>query len=273
MKPIILAKDGCKSAAHLIAELTLLMSQPGISKLAGVVKLNDGNFIEDMSASGIGAALKAVAEVTGTRFEVFEDLKTGDVSKTLNNIAKRFQGVAPKILTVNALIATEGFLEIKKALPETEVALFSVPTDMSVEECRAKYDGKTPGEKILSDLEFYLERWEKLKPNVDSGKLPANANIGQPFSLAVCSPRELDFLNDHGMGQYFKWVCAAIRDEWMPEDHQKRTAGIREVLVKGAKYAVMGTQLLKGNPEAGISPEESQQRTLNEVQAAFREMQ
>ncbi len=248
------------------------MSQPGISELVGVVKLNDGNFFPDMSAPNIGKALKVIAAVAGTNFGIFEDLKTGDVSKTLENISKRFQGVGPQILTVNSLIATKGFLEIKKALPETEIALFSVPTDMTIEECKAKYDGKTPGEKILFDLEFYLEQWEKFKSSVNTGELPANGNIDQPFSLAVCSPKELDFLNDSGMGEYFKWVCPSIRDEWMKKDHQERTTGVKEALLKNAKYVVMGTQIIVGNPDGGVSAEESRQRTLEEVQAAYKEM-
>jgi len=40
-RPIILAKDGCKSAAHLLSELTLIMSQPGMRELIGIVKLNE----------------------------------------------------------------------------------------------------------------------------------------------------------------------------------------------------------------------------------------
>ena len=87
-----------------------------------------------------------------------------------------------------------------------------------------------------------------------------------PFDLVVCSPRELDYLNDSGMDQYFNWVCPGIRDEWMARDHQERTTGVREALEKGAMWVVMATQILKGSPKNGISAEESRQRTLVEIQ-------
>ena len=79
-RPIILAKDGSKSAAHLLAELTIIMSQPGMKELVGVVKLNDGLFKGDMSAPSITHGLNAVREVTDAHFGLFIDTKSGDVS-------------------------------------------------------------------------------------------------------------------------------------------------------------------------------------------------
>ena len=262
MKPIILPKDGCKSAAHLISELTLIMSTPGISDLVGLVKVNDGNFKSDMSAPCLGQSLRAVAEVTGTSYGVFNDLKTGDVSGTLKNISACFQELGSEILTVSAIIATTGFLEIKQMLPYTQIALFSVPTDMSVEECRAKNGGMSPEEKILFDIEFYMEQWERV---IKENRIESDI-YKTPFDLVVCSPRELDYLNASGMNQYFSWICPCIRDEWMARDHQERTTGVREALEKGAMWVVMATQILKGSPKNGISAEESRQRTLVEIQ-------
>jgi hypothetical protein len=42
--------------------------------------------------------------------------------------------------------------------------------------------------------------------------------------------------------------------------------GVYEALAHGARWIVMGTQLLKGNPAGGITAEESQRRTLAEIQ-------
>ena len=269
MKPIILPKDGCKSAAHLISELTLIMSTPGISELVGLVKVNDGNFKFDMSAPCLGHSLRTVAEVTGTSYGIFNDLKTGDVSGTLKNISACFKGLGPQILTVSAIIATKGFLEIKRMLADTQIALFSVPTDMSVDECKAKNNGMSPGEKILFDIEFYMEQWERV---TRENEIKQSRLYQTPFDLVVCSPRELDYLNDSGMEQYFGWVCPGIRDEWMVKDHQERTTGVREALEKGAMWVVMTTQILKGSPKNGISAEESRQRTLAEIQKFQAEM-
>lgn len=263
MKPVILPLDGGLNSAHNIIRLTQLMSSPGIRDVVGMVKINDGNFKADMSAPSTIDALRSVGNFTNTSFGIFNDLKTGDVSGTLRNISNCFGAASsPEILTVNSLIATKGFLEFKNHLPFTQVALFSVPTDMTVEECKHKYGGMTPAEKIFSDLEFYLEEWEKI---VKEEEIVQNDKFRVPFSLVVCSPRELDYLNEKGMGEYFDFLCPGIRDHWMKKDHQERTTGVLEALEKKAKWVVMFTQLIKGNPDAGISPEESQERTLQEI--------
>lgn len=259
---IILSRDGCELGGQVISELTLDVIQPGIGSLVDMFKINHATYASDMTAPGLGLALKGVRGFNGAKYKLFLDSKSGDVAETLAKIAKHWRGIFPEIMTINSLIAVKGFLEIKKQLPETSIALFSVPTDMSVEECKARYNGMTPTEKIFHDCEVYLELWEKFRQSegLDLAKI-----YKKPFDLVVCSPRELDYLNDRGMGKYFKWITPCIRDYWMPKDHQVRTAGVLEALKKGAHKIIMCTQLTVGNPEEGISAEESQQLTLAEI--------
>ncbi|HHX58246.1 MAG TPA: hypothetical protein GX706_00530 [Candidatus Moranbacteria bacterium] len=256
-RPIVLAMDGCKSAMDLVVKTTCIMNNPDVGKFVGLVKINDGNFKPDMSAPMISQALQVVAEVTRVNFGIFNDLKLGDVSTTMANYARCFKDHSPEIMTVSTIIEPKGFLEVRRELPNTKIALFSVPTDMTSEQCQRKY-WLTPEERILQDIIFFLEEWEKLAQDHD---IPTET----PFDLVVCSPRELDYLKI-GVGDKLGFVCPGIRDSWMNNDHQRRTTGVYEALSKGANWLVMGSQLLKGNPEAGVSAEESQKRTLEEIQ-------
>lgn len=264
-RPIIYPMDGCPTAAYLISDLTANLLRPGIGELIAMAKINDANFARDMSAPDLIDGIRIVGQITKTDIGIFNDLKTGDVSGTLKNITNRFRKNVPEILTVSAIIATEGFLKIRQTLPSTKIALFSVPTDMSVEECKARYNGMTPSEKIISDIEFFMTQWYVVLDEAGIDRTSSDV-FEFPFDFVVCSPRELDDLNDAGMGQYFKWICPGIRDRWMEADHQKRTTGILEALQKGAAYAVMSTQLRKGSPKNGVSPEESCELTLKEIQ-------
>ena len=261
-RPIILSRDGCELGEQVISKLTLDVIQPGIGSLVDMFKVNHSTFSLDITAPKLGLALKGIRGFNGASYKFFLDSKSGDVAGILTKIASHWQGVSPEIMTINSLIAVKGFLEIKRQLPNTDIALFSVPTDMSVEECQARYKGMTPAEKIFHDCEVYLELWEKFR---QSEGLVSVRLYEKPFDLVVCSPRELDYLNDRGMGKYFKWVTPCIRDKWMPKDHQIRTAGILEALEKGVYRVIMCTQLTIGNPSAGILAEESQQRTLEEI--------
>ena len=57
----------------------------------------------------------------------------------------------------------------------------------------------------------------------------------------------------------------------MAPDHQKRITGAYEALKLGAWRLVMGAQITKGNPDKGVSTEESQAITLEEVEKFFTE--
>ena len=69
----------------------------------------------------------------------------------------------------------------------------------------------------------------------------------------------------------YEFIVPDIHDKWMlkEDETQKRITDVGESLDNnGATFAVMFTQLVKGNPAQGISPEQSQALTLEEIKKA-----
>jgi orotidine-5'-phosphate decarboxylase len=259
-KPIVLPLDGYQTAAEAIINATLILSEPDTAALIGVLKINDGAHMPDMSGPMMVQALGKVPEVLGIDLEAFLDLKINDVSGTLKNVAGHYGPFKVKILTVSSMISAKGFLELRRALPETELALFSIATDISPEVCQKRW-GMGPGEKIFHDVTEIEEEYRGIRGADD----PEN-----PFHLTVSSPRELDFLWDKGVCAKYSAITPAIRDEWMTKGQQDedRITGVRYALEHGAKYVVMGSQMTKGNPARGISAKESRQLTAEEIKKA-----
>lgn len=250
-KPVILPLDGYENPGVLLAEATRVLNEKD-SNIIGFVKINDAAHMSEISGPGMVNCLRGLKRDLG----VFLDLKLGDTKGTLKNIASHYEH--PDILTVSAIIDAGGFLELRKTLPDTELALFSVPTDMNEERCKKRY-GMTPAEKIIHDVRCLEEDY------ADIGKydfIPP-----PPFDLIVSSPRELDELKAAGLNKRYKFICPGIRDEWMTKGQQARYTGVAEALEKGAKYVVLGSQMMKGNPDRGVSPQKSRKMTIEEIDA------
>lgn len=252
-KPIILSMDGFCNPGGLLAEaVKILHEKHGENGNIGLIKINDAAHMQSISGPEMMNALLNLKKGVG----VFLDLKLGDVGETLKNIASHYR--LPNILTVSAIIDAEGFVSLRTALPlpETKLALFSVPTDMSEEKCRKRYE-KNPAEKIIHDVRCLEEDYQEIKKPSFMPQLP--------FDLIVCSPRELEALTSAGLNKKYGFICPGIRDEWMNKGQQERTTGVAEALEKGASYVVLGSQMLKGNPEEGISARESRRKTMEEI--------
>jgi len=257
-KPIILPLDGFPTAAEAIINATLILSEPDSAELIGVLKINDGAHMPDMSGPMMIQALGKVPEILGIDCGAFLDLKVNDVSGTLKNVGMHYSPFKIKILTVSSKTSAKGFLELQRMLPETELALFSVATDITPEDCDERWR-MSPGEKIWHDIQVIEKQYTRIRGKDD----PKN-----PFHLTVSSPRELDFLADKGISEKYPAVTPGIRDEWMLKGQQERITGVRYALEHGAKYVVMGSQMKKGNPKKGISAKESRRMTAEEIHKA-----
>jgi orotidine-5'-phosphate decarboxylase len=257
-KKIILPLDAYPNAEDLLTALNFYLSEEGTSDLLAFIKINDGVHNYDMG--GPALLLYIAKSITDHNAEIgiFLDLKIFDVSATLVNTLKRYS-IAPDILTVCANCSVEGIIKLRKLLPEkTKLAMVSVPTDIPEDECLSRF-GKGPEQKIHDDLlgirHIYKDRISINKSNINP----------EPFDLIVCSAHELSGLKKHFPG--YGLIVPGIRDEWMKskDEHQKRITGVRQALDLGATYVVMGAQFTKGNPEMGISPEQSRALTLTEI--------
>ncbi|HBA36513.1 TPA: hypothetical protein DCZ15_01410 [Candidatus Falkowbacteria bacterium] len=259
-KIIILPLDGYVSASRLLAQLENVMKRREVADLVAYIKVNDGLHNPDAGGPEIGHLLAEACERYGIK--LFLDMKIFDVSATLINVLKKYQETTIGILTVSSQCSLDGIIALRQLLPNTKLAMVSAGTDMSDEECSFRF-GMTPAVKIYNDLANIncLCAQQDLNKNLLTG----------PFDLVVCSPRELSFLC-RNVPEQIGFVVPGIRDAWMlkTNKHQKRIAGVREAVDWGATFVVMGAQLTKGNPDEGISPEESCRRTAKEIRSSRR---
>jgi len=231
MKPIICALDGYLDHTTLMNQVAGMES---LRNLVSFVKINDANY------SVVGAP-RVVQDLRGAGWDVFNDLKIGDVSNTCENVFKRFfdNNAGFQLATVSSLCSKVTWSRL--ATFGCELALVSCLTDWSIDET---YDrrGKYPLDILREDMVSLIDGY---------------------FNYVVCSAHEVTELKKEFPG--FRYIVPGIRDIWMTGDHQRRTVGIYEALDRGADLVVMGKQLLGGNPACGITAEESRDRTLMEV--------
>ncbi|MGE5426101.1 MAG: orotidine 5'-phosphate decarboxylase / HUMPS family protein [Bacillota bacterium] len=255
MKKIILPLDGFISANHLTQYLALLMTDPQFKDLLAYVKVNDA--VHDLMFGGpqVAINIKEILENANLDAGIFLDLKIGDVSATVINTIRKYESAAPFILTVNSACSIETLLKLRREFPGIELAMFAVPTDMAIEECRQRH-GMFPAHKILVEYTNMQSLYEGKRQTLDADTA---------FDYIVCSPLELKFLKANLPG--VKFIVPGIRDEWMlnPNDHQRRTTGVYQAISDGADLVVMGAQLTKGNLKDGTSPEESRRLTIQEL--------
>jgi orotidine-5'-phosphate decarboxylase/adenine/guanine phosphoribosyltransferase-like PRPP-binding protein len=259
----VLPFDDYVGVENLLVAITKAFQESDINNLVSHVKLNDGVHNPDMGGPQIVKQVMGVLDTIGSKAKIFLDLKVTDVSATLVNILKKYndEGYAPDILTVTSLCSVEGILKLRELLPNTKLALVSVPTDVEKEECQFRF-GQAPGLKIYNDLMNIRELY--MRKTGAYGFWPFE--LAEPFDLVVCSKDELEFLKKE-LPDSYGFIVPGIRDEWMkkPDEHQKRVTGVLEALRKGATFIVSGAQMVKGNPALGITPQESRKRTLAEV--------
>lgn len=71
--------------------------------------------------------------------DVMADYKLVDISETLKTDGKILREFNPKFLTVMCNAGIDGMIDLREALPETEVLGVSVLTSLNEEECQAIY--------------------------------------------------------------------------------------------------------------------------------------
>ncbi len=256
---VILPMDGFPSSVAIETKLAKLMAEEDLACLISHVKLNDGLHQPDRSGPQTMVAIQELLKTLGLEdVEIFLDLKITDVKTTMVNVLQHYKeaGFTKGILTVSSSVSAEGLLALRQLLPDVKLAMVSVLTDMTEQECYQRFD-EYPPNKIAGDLVGLQEWYARFKTAAD----PA-----EPFDLVVCSAKELEWLSTSFPGYGF--VVPGIRDAWMEKDHQKRTSGVKWALENRATFVVMSTQLLKGSPENNISPEESRRLTKIEIESA-----
>jgi len=255
-KPVIFPLDGYMKAHQALFDFRSILREPGMKELISFAKGNDLFHCDDMPGPAVMKALGKIAIEENTDVGIFLDLKLADVKNTDMNTARHYADSFPGkgIITISDKVNGEGFLYVRRALPNVKLALVSVLTDMKSEVCAPRY-GNYPDTEILHMVRCIQSEYEKVRTEKD----PKYA-----FDLIVCSANEVAFLRQV-LGFIYGYICPGIRDSWMTEGQQARTAGVKWALNQGATYLVMGAQMAKGNPEKGVTAEQSRQMTIEEV--------
>lgn len=261
-RPIILAYDGFPDKLGILKAVGRDLDNPKIVELLSYVKFSDAFFVPYGGTFLIEDVWKMICKrKLQKRVGIFLDLNFRFDHDTLVNIAKHLPSLKRGIMTVASRFSKDGYLGVRGCLPGVKIALSSSFVDCSEQEF---FDICSPEGKLLRDMRFAQGGYERYR---ESGK-PIYA-----FDLIACSPWELKNLWEGeraSFGRRFKKIVKGVRDEWMSNDQKETTYGVAEAMINGADYVVMSTQIQKGNPERGITAEESLRLTKVEIEKAFK---
>jgi len=252
-RSIIVAFDGFKTGEQILDALESLIANKSMADAIAYIKFNDAVHLSGSLADIFKQARECLKNKGQSDIGIMFDPKMADVSGTNMNVLEHYAASLPDILTISGSCSVQTFISIKEKFPTIELALISALTDISEDECQARF-GTSPGRKIYNDVENLRSLYKKYTGQADN----------EPFKFIVTSARELKLLRAN-LPKTLGYIVPGIRDEWMAPDHQQRIIGVREALNLGATYVVMGAQIMKGNPKRGVGYIESQERTLREI--------
>jgi orotidine-5'-phosphate decarboxylase len=249
---IILPFDGMPSAQAVVESCSNFFQNSVVSDFIAAVKLNDALHFPKVGPD----ILAMLQEVLPPGIKNFPDLKIADVDDTDKNTLGRYVPYKPGIVTVTSSVSLKALVSIRKTLPETKIAIVDTLTDISEDECRSRYHGQSPFEKI----NHALNKFEELMGD------------DNPIQVVICSARETSELKKRH--PQYSYGNPGIRSPHMAKDHQERVTSVYQALFNGAEYVVLGRQLTKGNlnhPDGPVSAEESQKITRDEIERFFAE--
>lgn len=243
----ILPLDGFSSHSEIEKKLDSIFKISGVEDIISHIKLNDVMYNRD-GCHTLDCVRFWLLDNGLDDIKIFDDMKLSDTSGTNLNIIKHHfinNEFFPNILTINAGCSSTTFKKMHELLPGVKLAIVSVLTDMTEDECKMRF-GVKPVTKIAKDIAAI----ETIAPKI--------------LGAFVCSPFEVKKLKSEF--PHLTSIVPGIRDEWMEAGQQKRPTGVLWALQQGADLVVMGAQITKGNPEKGISAEESVKMTIAEIE-------
>jgi len=255
---VFLAVDGKANVADVFREIQKAVDGPIAPYIKGV-KFND---VLQLPDAGEKLVRDFVAGFPGfVPMVPFVDLKVVDVWDTASNYMKKYYpSFNELVVTFSVHCSTQVFNNLPQFFPGANVAIFCVGTDVTPEDCKAKYD-MTPSECAQRWLGFVERKFQVLRDELEESE--------KSITQEHCAAHVISSFDMLGMfGESFPWagpIVPGIRDHWMLTGNQKRTAHSRAAIEAGARYLVLGGQATRGNPDAGIDATESQRRTARQI--------
>jgi len=253
---VIAALDGFVDWDKLVRTAASLVEGP-IGEYLLAFKFNDavdrwGADLFPKLYGELGITCGDITPMADMKIGAMADLKLRDVVKTnLARIAPYAEFDPSAIVTVAMDCGVQTWRAVPEKYPNLRTALMGVPTDVTPEECKARFGGD-PWEVTDRQLAFICREND---PETGQPRAPMPPCI--IAAADVIAPIREKY-------EGIETIVPGIRDWWMKEDHQKRKGGTYEVLDKGAWALVMGTQIIKGGQ--GVDTIESQKRTAGEIE-------
>lgn len=213
------ALDGFRGLWDITKYLRTLFLDPCAQRYVGMIKLEDALYFPGVGPAIVGQ-VQRVLQPYGYEGGVFLDLKLLRLSRAARSILRQYAGYQPRVVTVAASVSLETMRAVREALPDTKIAIVDVPSDISEEECRQRWQ-MMPSERIYETLWYWKDK------GVDS---------------VVCAAADLGYLRSH-FGDRFEYYVTGIRSAYVPQGEQERTLSVTQALEEGATTLVTGTHL------------------------------
>lgn len=185
-------------------------------------------------------------ELIAEGYKVFDDAKIHDIPKTMGRCAAVHTARKPSMLNCMAAGGVEGMRAVAGECSSNGVMSVAVTVLTSQDQDDCVYEhGRPPSAQVM---EVYAP-WA-LEAGIDA---------------LVCSPHELESLNDDEDFCAFHKITPGIRPEWAQADGQTRFMTPSEAVRLHADYLVIGSPIT--SPKYG-QPAENFHRICEEVAAA-----
>jgi len=194
-------------------------------------------------------ALAKIRELFGLlKDRVFLDTKLDDIPNTVAGASKAIVKMAVKMFNIHASAGKEAVIKAVASRGNSLVIGVTVLTSIGEEECISIF-GDKPGPKVIQFAKILVE-------------------VGADG--IVCSPQELELLNQHPELKKLVKVIPGVRPEWATKGDQKRVMTPFEAILSGASYLVIGRPITQPPPEIG-GPIDAAKKIAEEIKRALRE--
>lgn len=201
----------------------------------------------------VNSALRAVGYdlilyIHNHGLQVFADLKLNDIPQTMVTDGQFLREVKPEMLTVMCSTGVRGMVDIKKALPGTEILGVTVLTSLTEAEVKEIYGRSIDCATVILT------------------SLAADACIGG----IICSPKEANSLRGF-VGPEMTINTPGIRPAWTvvagDDQNQNRVMTPADAIKAGADRIVVGRPIVTAK-----KPYDAAMRTIDEIAVALDEI-
>lgn len=174
-----------KNGHQFLGALNRIILGKNLSELFSFIRIGEELHFIDMSGPDLVRSTKYALADAASNIEIFLDLRLLGNSEEVEDIVKKY--FAPGIMSVSSACSVETIIALRRLLPKTKLAMVSLLSDFSPEECIDRFS-LLPEEKIFMEYDALRNSYQKRA----SGHLNP-----EPFDMIVCAPHQLRYLQEN----------------------------------------------------------------------------